>query len=376
LVVIGSLCLLAACNGGGAGKIALPTGFIAKVVAAETTTVKSYKRSGTAAAAESKGTHMSGSTCAIALSSTGTSTVTTNGTRETSWEVIGQTNASHPLVPNSDTFGPQQIAIIKSLTSFKGQQTDDEAINNPDDPVAQLKSYTTESVSDQGVESQASYFGEAVDEYYILLNSLSDLWVNLARDPTAPVEPALEPTTLSATLLTRFEPQKGDIWASVDGKLLYIGDGSEDLKIGAKTYKSNRIKVYTVTGLDPSANDVLDTCITQQARNATSSISGSMPQNSDAAFLNPNCTSEFVHSQVGTEWWYKGARLKYSTITNLVEISDYGYEWTQQPPAPPMAPCVRQKSKTKDNDNGVVFVEYKVTTTTADGLASEVTEPK
>lgn len=362
-----------ACGGGSSGRISLPTGFALKIVAQETQTTTFFRRNGNSGAIESKGTvgAQGGpqTTCADALASAGTKKITKAGTRESSMEVIGQTPVSHPLIPNADTFGGYQAAVIKQVSTFKGQTTTNETFYAPG---AATERYSTDNVHDDGLDTVASYWALVVDEYYLALTSLGNLWVEMSPNGA---EPALEPTDLEhGQMLTRFEPQKGDMWSSVNGNTLYVFDGQEDMKIGSKTYKTNRIKLYAVNGMDPTAADVLDTCITQQANNSTSTLPGAMANNSFEAHVNAGCESKFVHAQVGTEWWYKGALVKYSRVKNEVKIGEYGYEWGIQPAAPPMAPCTRFANHARADDSGIVFVEYQVITTQEDGAATELKE--
>jgi hypothetical protein len=370
----------------GNNKVPLPTGLTMKVTTTETSSSTSFHKRGTSAPVEQSTSFSFADTCAAALQPATASKRSQTSTATDTWEVLGQTNLSHPLVPNSDTFSSAQASIIKATHTRSGERVDTTTVF----AAGSAPASTTTTTSTIDIEGNAAYFAMAVDEYYVILNEMNGLWAEIDQHPDHNPEPPTagggggqgisnstgEAEALPVTMLTRYEPKKGDIWSSTNGVGLYFADGTEELTIGGKKFTTNRIKVYSVRPIDPTASDVLSNCVTELKSDTTVSPGGNSSQ--PVAFLNNACTGSFVHALVGTEWWYKGARVKASMTTINVQIPDtdgYGYEYTTADiPAP--GQCSRFFSITRPLPpvTSEIYVQYTVTTTNTESIATELKE--
>ncbi len=372
LALLATVALAACAN----TKIPLPTGLTVKRNITTASTSTSFIKRGTNAPVESSASLTVAPSCATVLEAAATEKVVTNKTGTDSWEVLGQTNAAHPLVPNNDTFAPQQVSIIKALNTETGEFVTTTTTFTPGPPTERVTNTSTSAIN---VVGNASYLGMAVDEYYVMLDSLGGLWTEIDQNATQNPEPAsLEGQGFAAGLLTRYEPKKGDIWSSTNGRFLYFADGTEELTISGKKFTTNRIKVYTVASLDPVASDVLASCVTELKRDTTTTAPGGDPESAPLAFLNPACANSFVHALDGTEWWYKGALVKANYTRNTVEIGDmgaYGYEYTTND-FPTPGSCTRNISQNRPTGDvtSTLFVQYTVNTSVIDVLATELKE--
>ena len=160
----------------------------------------------------------------------------------------------------------------------------------------------------------ASFHGLATDEYVVEF-PLGNLWSN--------------PDSVSSgdvTLLTRFEPNEGDIWASQNGNTVYIAGLKEQLQISGAVQKAVKVEAFETGNLKGmvvtssiSVSILVDPNQTNDPDSANSSAS--------VLFLDAGCTDTFEHVRVGSEWWLGAVLVKETAEVTRIEITNYGYEW-------------------------------------------------
>ncbi len=326
------------------------TGLTVTTQATEERVTRSYLiREGDGEPMERKGTLSYGDDCNEAGSSTGTRTVTEVGTTTRTWEVIGQTESDHPLVPGTETYGSAGVSVVEALTSFEGEATVHETYRDPNGAVS---SYEETSTAEIARTNQASYQGFSSDEYVIGLNSLGDLWGDL-HNPEA---------DLGVHLVTRSAAQQGDIWASLDGQMLYLAEGFEEITLAGDKAQAMRVDVRTVADPDPAAGNLVDKCVAEAVQAYVTNHPDLPNGSTTTATLDVACDGAFTHQEVGTEWWVGNVLVQASKQQYEVAINAYGYEWFEDDGVG----CSRVISPTRDRDNATLFIEYTVTTITTD----------
>jgi hypothetical protein len=321
------------------------TGLVVTLESEEERITKSYLQRDGNDPQERKATIGVGDDCDEARASAGQLTTTDVVNVVQQYKVIGQTESSHPLVPGTDTYGKVGVSVVADTRIENGDSETNETFRVPDgDPDAWEETYQYEI----GDESAVQYLGVTADEYVVGLTSLGDLWEDLEN----------EDTNIDVDLMTRNNPQAQDIWASLDGNMLYIAVGTEEISIGDEKVSANKVEVYVAGDIDPAGENLVDDCISVENTEFDTTHPDQDDDEFNAAHLDPGCdTDGFVHQQVGTQWWYKNALVQAEILTYEVSITNYGYEWFDVAGDT----CFREVSLTKDDSAADLFIEYSVT---------------
>ena len=84
--------------------------------------------------------------------------------------------------------------------------------------------------------------------------------------------------------------------------------------------------------------------------------------------IDPGCVGEFEHVRRGTQWWYDGVLVKETSTVTYVTINEYGYQWTEEDET--TGACTRVTSTSRDEPTGIPFVQYDVTVSTVETVAT------
>lgn len=319
-----------------------------------TTTTTSFKTiAGTTT--ESTGSVGAGTSCGAARASSGTRKETRTVDATHSNEVVGNTVTDHPLNPGGDTFGRVGVSVVAEQIITSGKFTLEQSFNAPD---AAVPTWSETSAGDTSLRTAARYHGVAADEYVVSLFPL-DLWVPTEEQDTGGGFVPFEGNgSNQLTLLTRHKPVDGDIWSSLNNRILYVYDGTEKLNIGGKSVTADRIRVYTNGDFDPSAGDVFGDCLLVGPFEDTTTLPGEQSLLTEMVTLDPGCANQFKHQQIGTEWWFENVLVQSELTTLEVAISDFGWEWYEDEEGG----CSRRTGTVKPTDTAPeLFVEYTVT---------------
>ena len=329
----------------------IPDGLSWTVKNTETVTRTSYWHSMGGVPKASVGPLGTGATCILAQESSGSRTSTTTSETYTKSTAIGTTEVYHPLVPNSEKFSSSLATVVQESTQGAAST---EVTTTSYDPNGTAGIITTINYNDTAIETEASFHGVAVDEYLVKF-SLGNLWL----------DPEEEVRLADVELLTRAEPEMGDIWSSANGNTVYIAQAKEPKAQG----KAQKVVAYAADGLQASAGDdevangaeVIEECLNiglfQQQTNDPDSESISLSQ----VLEDSGCEDVFEHVKIGTEWWFDNVKIDEASTTYEIEIIESGYEWYEMNEAGDT--CTRVFSKTLDNPAGILFVQYDLITT-------------
>jgi hypothetical protein len=93
-------------------------------------------------------------------------------------------------------------------------------------------------------------------------------------------------------------------------------------------YNADKIGVYIVAESDPEVANIIDDCLYTSNYQDVSNP-GVEEDNivSTSVLLDPGCDGQFMHQQVGTQWWFKDTMLKSEGTRWDVSIDAHGYEW-------------------------------------------------
>lgn len=339
----GTLSVLAI--GCGGGPIAGGTSWTLKTT--ETSTSTSYWLRQGGNPIESVGPLSSGTSCILAETSGGTATSTSSSETFTVNTALGDTELYHPLVPNGDDFSSTMATVLQRRT--RGAASVESTVMTYD-PNSVIGNTTTTTYADEAIETEASFHGIASDEYVVEF-PLGNIW----SDPDAEVSAS------DVTLLTRHDPDAGDIWASQSGNTVYIAGIKEQISFAGVVKKATRVEAFEVGGLQSDGGDIIDQCfnIGKAQQQSTNPDVGN--SSTDILFLDAACTGLFEHVKVGTEWWFGSILVKESSTVTNIEITNFGYEWFELDETG--TTCSRQVSQTYDSPNAILFVEYDLVTT-------------
>ena len=141
-------------------------------------------------------------------------------------------------------------------------------------------------------ETEASFHGVSADEYAVKFQ-LGQLW----QDPESGSVEDVE-------LLTRINPERGDIWSSVDGNTV----SAEPLALGGKTYNVSSVAMYEVGTLQDNGADAINQCIniglSQDQTNDPEGLNGS----TTIAFLDAACENDLPSIGSTVVWLCAGKR--------------------------------------------------------------------
>jgi hypothetical protein len=303
---------------------------------------------------ESVGVLGSASNCDQAQKSMGTYTSDFMEEKEILGQVVGITELSHPLVPNSEEFSKTQASIVqeREKKSFHGMVVENvyEATTESPEFDTDYTSYFNRSYVDSDVTTTSSYHGIAVDEYAVQF-PLHILWSDFES----------EVNETDVTLLIRDNPEIGDVWVSSNGNTLYVYQGIDLVTLGSTPVKAHKVTLYeTGTAQDGNkAGTIIEQCLNLGLEQLNTNETE--PYSHPTIVLNSGCEEEFTHVEVGTQWWYNYVLVKEDVVATEVEIIDYGFEYYE---IQDDGTCVRQVVRTNEDPSIQVwqFIEYKLTT--------------
>ena len=298
------------------------------------------------------------SSCILAETSAGTSTATSTSETLTVNTALGDTELYHPLVPNGDEFSSTLATVLQRRTRGAGSV---ETTTMTYDPNSVMGNIETTTYADEDISTGASFHGVATDEYVVEF-PLGNIW----NDPEAEV------TSSDVTLLTRFEPSAGDIWASENGNTVYIAGEKEQLQISGAVKKAVKVEAFEAGGLQGDGGDIIEQCLNFGLSQNQTNDPDSANTSSEVMFLDPGCADVFEHVRVGAEWWLGPVLVKETAEVTRIEITNYGYEWYALDDT--QTSCERQVSQTKDDPSAVLFVEYDLITATRDSKITKWVE--
>ena len=320
---------------------------------------------------ESVGPLETASSCLLAETSAGTYYSEETGTRTALSKVIGMTEMYHPLVPNSAEFSTSLASVIQHRERNAGYAYDSTVTYDPESVIGNIEvnSYRDFLCADENTpvedcvapETEASFHGVSADEYAVKFQ-LGQLW----QDPESGSVEDVE-------LLTRINPERGDIWSSVDGNTVFISAGTEPLALGGKTYNVSSVAMYEVGTLQDNGADAINQCIniglSQDQTNDPEGANGS----TTIAFLDSACVDKFTHAKSGQQWWYGSVLVKEISENQEINITKWGYEWYELDETG--STCSRVVSDSPDNVNAALFIEYDLTTETRTSSIGRWTTP-
>lgn len=305
---------------------------------------------------ESSGPLGSSTSCILAETSSGTANSTSVAETFTVNTALGDTEMYHPLVPNSDDFSSSLATVLQRRTRGAASVESTVMAYDPDSVVGNT---TTTTFADEAIETNASFHGLAVDEYVVEF-PLGNIW----NDP--------EDSSGNVTLLTRYEPDLGDIWASENGNTVYIASVKEQISFSGVVKKATKVEAFEVGGLQVDGGDIIEQCFAVGKDQVQSTNPDIGLSSTDQLFLDRNCFGAFEHVKSGTEWWYGPILVKEVSSVTSVEITNYGYEWYELDETG--LNCTRVISQTYDSPNAVQFVEYELITTERESVISKWVE--
>ena len=185
-------------------------------------------------------------------------------------------------------------------------------------------------------------------------------------------DPDTEVSASDVTLLTRFEPNVGDIWSSQNGNTVYIAGLKEQLQISGAIQKAVKVEAYEAGNLKGDGGDIIDQCFQFGLAQNQTNDPDSANSSASVLYLDSGCTDTFEHVRVGSEWWLGAVLVKESAEVTSIEITNYGYEWYELNDTG--TECLRQVSQTQDSPNAMLFVEYDLITATRESKITKWVE--
>lgn len=309
---------------------------------------------------EQKGVVGSGENCVIARQSSGTLYTTLVYEQQQAYNVVGETEADLPLVPGEqEEWSRVPVSVVKASSRLATWSEARESFVDPS-PDAEVVQWDEVRYDDGNIVTTAGFHGVAADEFVVRIE-MADLWDDLED---------LDATDIQ--LMTRHEPQKGDVWPSVNGNSLFVYQGHEPLTVGGTTMKkADKVAIYA-TGNADWQSGIFEQCLYLGLNQLQTTDPNVESSSIDKAILDPGCVGSFVHVQEGTEWWYHNVLVKSEAEQSVVNVRDYGFEWFVEDEA--SGSCTRQTSLTRDDPTAKLFVEYTVTLTTVTQQVSSFTE--
>ena len=300
---------------------------------------------------EQKGVVGVGENCVIARQSSGTLRSDIVYEQQRAYNVVGETLADLPLVPGEQQeWSDVPVSVLKESSQLSSWVQSTETFVDPS-PDAEVVQWEETRYSDGVISTSAGYFGVAADEYLVRLE-MADLWEDLE-----------DITPADVTLLTRHDPQDGDVWPAVNGNSLFVYAGTEDLNLaGTEMKKTDKVNVYATGNVQAAGGaGVFEQCLNLGLSQLQTTDPNAEDASVDSALLDPGCAGNFVHVQQGTQWWYDNALVKSETTDTVVTVSAYGFEWFVEDVD--LGTCTRQTSLTRDEPAAKAFIEYTVTQT-------------
>ena len=355
--------LLAAC--GGADQVTpapLKAGTTITGASQITSTTKLWKYTPEAGAVEQKGTIGTGSDCDVAGASSGTATVSEVGVRNTTLQVLGNTVSRHPLIPGEDVFGGIGISVVAEQVTEESNTNRVEVFEQPD---ADQETFTETTSIPDDVSTSSRFVGRAVDEFHVQIAPLDlygdQSWLECediyCSSTGADIPPA--PFRNDPTLLTMANPSVGDVWMSTNGNIVYRFEGSENVAIGDRTLRANKVQVFINGEYDGAAASVAEDCVFEQPFQSQTDEDEQTSLLSTQAIIDSGCENDYVHQQTGTQYWVDGVLVGFQGRTVQVEIIDAGYEWFVEADGVDLCNRVTSDVDNPDEDSNF-FVQYRV----------------
>ena len=308
---------------------------------------------------ERAGTIGSGENCVVATQSSGTRTSLRTFELQEHFNVVGDSEAELPLIPGEDEVSKVWASVLRERTRASSSI---ETTENFVDITAEPAQWQTREYTDEAQTTSAGYHAVAADEFYVRMD-LGDLWEDLEELESSDVE-----------LLTMANPGKGDIWPSQNGNSLFIWEAQEKISLAGVegTLKADRIAVYTTGSVSPEGEDtaVYDQCFNFGLAQVDDSRPDVEAVDSETMLIDPGCVGEFEHVRRGTQWWYDGVLVKETSTVTYVTINEYGYQWTEEDET--TGACTRVTSTSRDEPTGIPFVQYDVTVSTVETVATSL----
>jgi len=311
---------------------------------------------------EQKGVVGAGENCVIARQSSGTLRSDIVYEQQQAYNVVGETLADLPLVPGEqDEWSDVPVSVLKESSQLSSWVQTTETFVDPS-PDAEVVQWEETRYADGVISTSAGYFGVAADEYLVRLE-MADLWEDLE-----------DITPADVTLLTRHQPEEGDVWPSVNGNSLYVYMGTEDVnQAGTEMKKADKVNVYATGNVQAAGGaGVFEQCLNLGLSQVQTTDPNAEDVSIDAALLDPGCSGSFVHVQQGSQLWYDNVLVKSDTTDTLVTVSDYGFEWFVEDAD--LGTCTRQTSLTRDEPAAKAYIEYTVTQTQVTQAVTAYTE--
>ncbi|MFT4626836.1 MAG: hypothetical protein ACI8PZ_005516 [Myxococcota bacterium] len=348
LFAVGAI-TLAACN-----PAPLKNGTLIEGTSKVNTETRSYKLKEGGGPEERTGNKGVGDNCTEAGNATGRTVVTADLNLAHSLEVVGESHTDQPLDPEEGREGRTAVSVIAEKIVARGSMVTEADAYDAGPEGEDV--FSIDETPDVALTS-SRYFGLAGDEYLVELSPL-DLWTPVSF---AEAGAGGDPDRMDLVLLTKRKPKNGDVWTSIDGKTLYRYLGNEKLNAGGNEFNADKVGVYIVAESDPEVASMIDDCLsTGPFQDVTNP--GVEEDNivSSAVLLDAGCDGEFMHQQVGTEWWGDDILLKAESTTWDVTVDAFGYEWYVQDGDT----CARNTGPVAPEDTGSnLFVQYTVTRT-------------
>lgn len=335
---------LAACGGGGPYSLDLN---VKRTTTGESVTT-SYRITDGGDPVERSGSIGSGDNCVVAAQSSGTFTARRDYEIQQQFNVVGETEASLPLVPGEDKASKVWASIVRErVRAAASVETEETTVDVTMDPnQSQTRTYTDEAQS-----TSAGYHAVAADEFVVRMEMV-DLWDELEE---------MDPTDVE--LLTMNAPGAGDVWPSQNGNSLFVWEGNEKLALAGVNMKTDRIAVYTTGTVAPEGDDsaVYEQCFNFGLAQIDDSRTDGDTTDTETMLLDTGCVGRFEHVRKGTQWWSNNLLVKENATVTFVTITEYGYEWTEEDDETGI--CNRVVSASRDVPTALPFVQYDVTIT-------------
>ena len=322
-----------------------PVGLMVKSTSQVTENTKHYREVQGASPIESVGLVSWGQTCTEAMSSSGTRTTENLMEEHINLQVVGETLVPR-LIPN-DTHEQEEVWLSLVMENTTSTGTVYTLSNHYDPGNSTATTWTTESLTDAPQVTETAYYGVTAEEY-VAKFELATLW---------PADDAgLSPG--DAELLTKNNPEKGDVWFSQNGNSVYMFDDYEDISVGEENLKTARILVYESGDVDLSSTGIIADCVNNGRDQYGSTYPGDGSYSDEVAHLDPGCEGGFRHVQTGTQWWFNGILVK-EEVTNVdVTVDSYGWEWYENG----TSGCSRETSRIRPAVAADLFIQFSVTT--------------
>lgn len=344
---------LVGCSSGGPYEV----GLIVKSTSEVESITKTYREVTGKGVQESSGVIGSGEACSEAMSSAGNRLTQWVGEDQTNIQVVGETLVPRLIPDDSHAQEDVWVSLVMETTRSAGTAYTSEKRNFPGEDPPETTSAVLE---DRPVSTAVEYYGVTAEEY-VAAFQLATLWPSGSDGLNA----------ADAQMLTKHDPAKGDVWFSQNGNIVYMFAGKEDLTVSGQKLKVDKVNLYIAADVEVADEGIMDACI-NVGRDQLASDDAGVSYDDEVTLLDVGCESNFRHTQSGSQWWSDGILVKEETENVDVTIVDFGWEWYEDNGGA----CRRSTSTNRPNSQAEMFLEYEVTTSTVNRLASDwITAP-